>query len=118
MIHNLSFPYNSTNGNLFVKSKLENILKNENTIDLNYINNNNNKKKSSNSLIDLQSLNNNEPSPTQYNASLEDVIYRFDSDISKSNLNSFKPYYLVLHGVEISIFSDKTPTCNACTKRV
>lgn len=107
----LSNLYVNSNGELLSPQEAErkeNILKNENTIDLNYINNNNNKKKSSNSLIDLQSLNNNEPSPTQYNASLEDVIYRFDSDISKSNLNSFKPYYLVLHGVEISIFSDKT----------
>ena len=47
-------------------------------------------------------------SANENDISLEDVIYRFDSDISIANINSFKQYYLMLYGSELSMFTNKT----------
>lgn len=38
---------------------------------------------------------------------LEDFFYKFDGDNAQKNLNSFRKYYLVLHGPEITIYISK-----------
>lgn len=53
------------------------------------------------SLIDLKQMEEEEDEENE----LEDDVYKFDNENSKSNLKTFRKYYLVLQGVEISIYN-------------
>lgn len=53
------------------------------------------------SLIDLKQIDDEQ----KEDLTMEDNVYKFDNDTSKSNLKTFRKFYLVLQGVEISIYS-------------
>ena len=53
------------------------------------------------SLIDLKQIDDEQ----KEDLIMEDNVYKFDNDTSKSNLKTFRKFYLVLQGVEISIYT-------------